>query len=262
MKIQDFKKMKLENQKISMVTCYDYWSAQIIEQTDIDTVLVGDSLAMVMHGHESTIPAHTDLMCLHIQAVSKGLKTKFLVGDMPFLSYRKSLDENMKNVEAIMRAGAHSIKLEGVEGNLQLIGHIVESGIPVMGHIGLTPQFIHKFGGFKVQGREKEGKEYLMSQARKLEDAGCFSLVLEAIPSRIATSLSKKLLIPTIGIGAGPDTDGQVLVLQDLLGMNNIFKPQFLRTYLNGFELIQNALNEFNHTTKEGTFPNESESYQ
>lgn len=262
MNILDFKKMKEQQQKISMVTCYDYWSARIIEDSNVDCVLVGDSLSMVMHGFDSTIPAHTELMTLHIQAVSRGLRSKFLVGDMPFLSYRKDLNTNMSNVESIMKAGAHAIKLEGVEGNLKLIEHIVESGIPVMGHIGLTPQFIHKLGGFKVQGREKEGEELLMSQARQLEEAGCFSIVLEAIPSSIAKTITTHLNIPTIGIGAGAETDGQVLVLQDLLGLNKGFKPKFLRQFLNGHELMEKALNEFNQTVKDKTFPSESESYQ
>ena len=262
MNVLDFQKMKHDQQKISMITCYDFWSAQIIEDSQIDCVLVGDSLSMVMHGYESTIPASTDLMCLHISAVAKGLKTKFLIGDMPFLSYRKDLNENMNNVEKIMRAGAHAIKLEGVDGNLELIQHIVDSGIPVMGHIGLTPQFIHKLGGFKVQGREKEDEEILMSQARKLEEAGCFSLVLEAIPGEIAATISKNLKTPTIGIGAGPDTDGQVLVLQDMLGLNKGFKPKFLRTFFNGYENLLSAFNDFDGSIKDKTFPNESESYQ
>lgn len=244
-----------------MVTCYDYWSAKIIEDSNIDCVLVGDSSSMVMHGHDSTIPASVDQICTHIKAVSKGLNKKFIVGDMPFLSFRKSLTENMTNVEKIMQAGAHAIKLEGVKGNEDLIDHIVESGVPVMGHIGLTPQFVHKFGGFKVQGRESDGEEMLMTQAKTLEDLGCFSLVLEAIPANVAKTITSNLEIPTIGIGAGVNTDGQVLVFHDMMGFQKDFKPKFLRQYFNGYEGLLTALNSFDGDVKSKDFPSEEESY-
>lgn len=244
-----------------MVTCYDYTSATIVASTEIDCILVGDSLAMTMLGHDSTLPATTPIMAQHIASVKKGAPNKFIVGDMPFLSYRKSLTENMNAVEAIMNAGANAIKLEGLIGNEELIKHIVDSGVPVMGHLGLTPQSVHQLGGYKVQGRGEAG-EKLLEQAKKLQELGCFSLVLEAVPNAVAEKVSSQLQIATIGIGAGPSTDGQVLVFQDLLGLNTEFKPKFVRQYLNGAELIQGALNSFNQTVKDSSFPAIEESYE
>jgi 3-methyl-2-oxobutanoate hydroxymethyltransferase len=261
MKIHDFKAYKNQNRKISMVTCYDHWSAKIINTTEIDCVLVGDSLAMVMHGHPTTIAATVPMMALHTAAVSRGATEKFIVADMPFLSFRKSLSENMNAVEQIMQAGAHALKLEGAKGNLELVRHIVDSGVPVMGHLGLTPQSIHQLGGFKVQGRGQQEYAELVQEARQLEQAGCFALVLECVPSALAKEISLALSIPTIGIGAGSDTDGQVLVLHDMLGTNPGFKPKFLRTYLDGFELIKNALNEYHQDVNTKQFPTEKESY-
>lgn len=261
MNVLDFIKMKQDSKKISMVTCYDYWSAQLINDTDIDVILVGDSLAMVMHGHSTTLPVSVDIMALHTESVAKGAPKKFIVGDLPFLSYRKSLDENMNAIEKLMKAGANSVKLEGAEGNLDLIKHIVDSGVPVMGHLGLTPQSIHQLGGFTVQGKEDGALELITEQALALQKAGCFAVVFECIPQNIAEKVTQELSIPTIGIGAGKNTDGQVLVLQDLLGMNKNFKPKFLRHYMNGYEQLTNALNHFNSDVKTGEFPNEKESY-
>lgn len=262
MKIQDFKTRKLNRQKISMITCYDYWSAKIVANSQIDLILVGDSSAMVMHGHKSTLQIDTETIALHVSAVQKGAPNKFIIGDMPFLSYRKSLDHNMNNVEKIMKAGAQAIKLEGRKGNLELITHIVDSGIPVMGHIGLTPQFINQFGGFKVQGREENSLKILTEEALSLQKAGCFSLVMECIPSTIASSISQQLEIPTIGIGAGVDTDGQVLVMQDMLGMNQDFKPKFLRQFIDGHQLFLKAFNEFHESVANKSFPTIEESYE
>ena len=252
MNILDFKK---NEQKISMVTCYDYYTARILNQTDIDSILVGDSLAMVMHGYPSTIPANMDLMELHCQAVVKGAPNKFIIGDMPFLSYRKDFASNMKNIERLVKTGVAAIKLEGASGNLELISHIEQSGIPVMGHIGLTPQSINKLGGHRVQGKDEQAANNLIQQAIQLEQAGCFSLVLECIPALIAKEITDQLSIPTIGIGAGPDTDGQVLVLQDMLGMDNSFSPRFLRKYLNGEELIKTAINRYHQDVLSKEFP-------
>ncbi len=261
MKIQDFKAFKKAGRKISMVTCYDHWSAKIVNASNIDCLLVGDSLAMVMHGYPTTIAATTSLMALHTTAVVKGAPDKFIVADLPFLSYRKGLSENMSSIEELMRAGAHALKLEGARGNLDLIRHVVDSGVPVQGHIGLTPQSIHQLGGFKVQGRSPQEYSDLVEQALQLEAAGCFSLVLECVPSTLALEISSKLSIPTIGIGAGLGTDGQVLVLQDMLGMNPQFKPKFLRTYLDGFDLLKNSLNEYHNDVTQLQFPTEKESY-
>ncbi|MDZ4678476.1 MAG: 3-methyl-2-oxobutanoate hydroxymethyltransferase [Oligoflexia bacterium] len=261
MTILDFKKMKTENKKISMVTCYDHWSAQIIAQTNIDCILVGDSLAMVVHGHPSTLQATTEMMTLHTAAVSRGAVKKFIVADMPFLTFRKGVGAAMECVEKLMQAGAHAVKLEGVDGHEDVVRQIVDSGVPVMGHLGLTPQSIHKFGGFKVQGKDDSAAQDIIRQASKLEELGCFSVVLECIPTQVATHITKTLSIPTIGIGAGINVDGQVLVLQDLLGMNNTFKPKFLKQYLKGNELLSNALNNFDTEVKNLKFPTELESY-
>lgn len=262
MNVTDFKKMKDNNQKISMVTCYDFWSAQLIANTDIDCLLVGDSLAMVMHGHQTTIPATTDMIANHVKAVVKGAKEKFIIADMPFISYRKSLDITMNNVETLMHAGCHAIKLEGVEGSEQIIKHIVDSGVPVMGHLGLTPQSVHQLGGYRVQGRESEAQTQLIEQAKKLESLGAFSLVLECVPANVAQTVCQELSIPVIGIGAGSNVDGQVLVLQDLLGLNDGFKPKFVKTYLEGSKLIKQALNDYNHDVKQQAFPNENYCFQ
>lgn len=261
MNVLDFRQRKLAGQKVSMVTCYDYTMARILNQTSVDCLLVGDSLAMVMHGHSSTLPATPELMALHIQAVARGAPEKFIVGDMPFLAHRKGLKKAMDAVQTLMAAGAHAIKIEGVEGHADLIKHIVESGVPVMGHLGLTPQSIHQFGGFKVQGRKDGAVEWLTQQARTLEKSGCFATVLECVPTAVAARVTQSVGIPTIGIGAGPMTDGQVLVLQDLLGLNTQFKPRFVRTFMNGAELVQQALNQYDQQVKSAKFPSEMESY-
>lgn len=259
MNIHDFQKKKINNEKITVVTCYDYWSAKIIDQSDVDCVLVGDTLAMVMHGHPTTVPATVDLMALHTEAVSRGITKKYILGDLPFFSYRKSLSESMDAVQRLMKAGAHAVKLEGADGNIATIKHIVESGVPVMGHLGLTPQSIHQLGGFKVQGKQEKAAQNLLQQARMLEDAGCFAIVLECVPSKLAKRITDSLVIPTIGIGAGPHTSGQVLVLQDMLGMNKEFNAKFLKTYLNGGDLVKNALNEYHREVQAQVYPNEVE---
>lgn len=259
--IQDFLQNKILGQKISMITCYDSWTAKIISETNIECVLVGDSASMVMHGHKSTLNASVNLMCLHVSAVSRVLNNKFIIGDMPFLSYRKDLKSNVEAAGKLMRAGAHAVKLEGSIGNLELIAHLTESGIPIMGHLGLTPQSVHVLGGYKVQGKEKLQQLALKKQALDLEKAGCFAIVLECVPAELAKNITDSLQIPTIGIGAGKHCDGQVLVLQDMLGMNNGFSPKFLKKYMDGFNLIKNSLNQFHQEIVEQKFPTEKESY-
>lgn len=259
--ILDFEKMKKAGQKISMVTAYDYWTSRIVSQTDVDCVLVGDSLAMVMHGFPSTLQATPELMALHTAAVSRGLVGKFLVSDMPFMSFRKGVKAAMEAVELLMRAGAHAVKIEGVRGHERVISNAVGSGVPVMGHIGLTPQSTNQLGGFRVQGRDKAAAEELLFQARKLEELGCFAVVLECVPGKVSKEISAALEIPTIGIGAGPDTDGQVLVLQDLLGGNSSFVPKFLRTYSDSETAFRDALRKFNADVKSSRFPSEKETY-
>lgn len=260
MTIHDFQSKK-NKQKISMVTCYDYPSAKLVSESPVDSVLVGDSLAMVVHGHPTTLPATIAMMELHTQAVARGLTGKLLVSDLPFLSYRQDLKTAVEAAGALMRAGAHAVKLEGARGNLDLIRHLVDSGVPVMGHLGLTPQSIHQLGGFKVQGKNPEEFDRIVRECHELETAGCFSLVLECVPATLATQVTRELRIPTIGIGAGPGTDGQVLVWHDFLGINQGFKPKFLRTFGGGAEMMKSALGDFDAAVKAGTFPSEKESY-
>jgi 3-methyl-2-oxobutanoate hydroxymethyltransferase len=260
--VLDFLKAKKEKKKISMVTCYDHWSARLIEKTEIDCVLVGDSVAMVVHGYPSTVNATVEMLETHTAAVARGLKTKFIISDMPFLTFRKGVVSALDCVDRLMKAGAQAVKLEGIWGHEEAIDAIIRSGVPVMGHLGLTPQSIHQFGGFRVQGRNKEAAADLLAQAKKLQDLGCFSLVLECIPSGVAEEISSSLQIPTIGIGAGLDCDGQVLVLQDLLGMNFDFKPKFLRRFLSGESDLKEALNLYHQNVIKKTFPTAEESYE
>ena len=260
--ILDFPARKAAREKISMVTCYDYTSAQTLNDTDVDTLLVGDSLAMVMHGFDSTVHATLELMALHISAVARGAPNKFIIGDMPFLAARKGLKEAMDGVQQLMQAGAHSVKIEGEKGQVELMAHIVDSGVPVMGHLGLTPQSVHGLGGHKVQGKAAEEARALLDASRRLEDAGCFALVLECVPTPLAREITQAISIPTIGIGAGPHTDGQVLVLQDMLGMNPHFKPKFLKHFANGYEVVTSAVNRFDAEIRHGCFPTAKESYR
>ncbi len=261
MNVLDFQKMKDEGRKISMVTCYDYSSARVVAESNIDCILVGDSLAMTMHGHANTLSATTEMMALHTAAVVKGASNKFIVADLPFLSYRKGLKEAMDCVQELMTSGAHAVKLEGVRGHAEIIRHIVDSGVPVMGHLGLTPQSVHMLGGMKVQARTNAAVNILSCQARELEKVGCFALVLECIPTEVAREVTDSLSIPTIGIGAGAQVSGQVLVYQDMIGLNPGFRPKFLRTYANTSEIIRNALNAYDSDVKNARFPSETESY-
>lgn len=245
-----------------MVTCYDSTFAKILAESDVDCILVGDSLANTMLGHPTTLQATVNIMALYTGAVARGAgDKKFIVGDLPFMSYRKGLTASMSAAEKIMRAGAHSVKLEGGEGNYHVVKHMVGSGIPVMGHLGLTPQSVHQLGGFKVQGRDEKAQLKIKEEALRLQDAGAFSIVLECVPTTLAKEITESLEIPTIGIGAGSDTDGQVLVLQDLLGMNQGFKPKFLKSYFDGFNQIKTALNTYHNEVSELKFPSKKESY-
>ena len=261
MNVTDFQKMKDEGRKISMVTCYDYSSARAVAESNIDCILVGDSLAMTMHGYANTLSATTAMMALHTAAVAKGAPAKFIIADLPFLSYRKGLKEAMDSVHDLMSAGAHAVKLEGVRGHAEIVRHIVDSGVPVMGHLGLTPQSVNLLGGMKVQARTSAAVKMLAAQAHELENAGCFAIVLECVPSQAARRITDLLKIPTIGIGAGAHVSGQVLVYQDMIGLNPGFKPKFLRVYANTFDVIRTALNAYDTDVKSGAFPSEGESY-
>ncbi len=261
MNILDFQACKVRGEKIVMLTCYDYTSARIVQDSDVDVILVGDSAAMVMHGYGTTIPASVEMMCQHIESVSRGTKNKFIVGDMPFLSFRQLLTDNMRAVASVMKAGAHAVKLEGIEGNVETITHIVKSGVPVMGHLGLTPQSVNQLGGYRVQGRGELAAQRLKEEALACEQAGCFAIVLECVPDDLAAEITASLNIPTIGIGAGAGTDGQVLVMQDLLGLSSDFKPKFVRKYLDGRSVMLDAFNAYAHDVKDGSFPAADESY-
>ena len=254
MKITDFYSYKKPGRKISMITAYDTTLAALAAESDVDCVLVGDSLAMVMHGHASTIAATVDLMALHTEAVARAVKGKLVIADMPFLSARKGLRPAMEAVEKLARAGAQAVKIEGLEGHEEIISHIIKSDMPVMGHLGLTPQSINKFGGYKAQGRDQASAERLVSQAQELERLGCFALVLECVPERLAERISGLLRIPVICIGAGPCTDGQVLVMQDMLGLYGE-PPSFVKKYLDGRRLVVEALNKFDGEVKNSVFP-------
>jgi len=261
MNIFDFQKKKQVGEKITMVTCYDYTSAVLVDKSGVDTILVGDSLAMTMHGFNSTVPATVEMMAMHTAAVARGAKDKFIVADLPFLSYRRDLGDNIAAVQAVMQAGAHAVKIEGVAGNADLIRHLTESGVPVMGHIGLTPQFVHLLGGYKVQGKTEESANRLKQEALALEEAGCFAIVLECVPTVLAAEITRALRIATIGIGAGAETDGQVLVFQDLLGLNTDFRPKFVKNFMDGAALVTAALDDYNNAVKTGAFPDADHSF-
>lgn len=259
--ILDFRKKHDEGAKISMVTCYDYTSARIVAASSVDCILVGDSLAMTMHGHTDTLVADADLMAIHTAAVRRGAPEKLIVADLTFLAHRGSLDTCMNAVAKVMRAGAQAVKIEGIEGSESTIRHIVESGVPVMGHLGLTPQSVHAFGGFKLQATSPAAQDHLLQQAKRVTEAGAFALVLECVPNAIAERVTREISIPTIGIGAGAACSGQVLVFQDLLGLNRDFKPRFVRRYIDGFDVLKRALESFDRDVKAATFPNHDESY-
>ena len=261
MNILEFAKRKTAKQKISMITCYDYSNARLVNQSDIDTILVGDSLAMVVHGLDSTVHATVDMMATHVAAVKRGAPDKFIVGDMPFLSVRRGLEYAMDAVAMLMQAGSNCVKIEGITGQEDIMRHIVQSGVPVMGHLGLTPQSVEAFGGHKVQGQSDTDAQRILAEAKAVEDSGAFALVLECVPQALAAEITRSLSIPTIGIGAGPETDGQVLVMQDMLGMDISFKPKFLRHYLNGQETLLAAFNNYHSDVTRGYFPGECESY-
>jgi 3-methyl-2-oxobutanoate hydroxymethyltransferase len=262
MNILELHQAKRDKRKLTMVTCYDAWSAKVLSESDIDMLLVGDSAAMVMHGYEDTIPASVEMLVPHVAAVRRGAAKKFIVADLPFLAYRGSLSESVSAVRQLIQAGAHAVKLEGFDGNGDLIRHLTDSGVPVMGHVGLTPQFVNAFGGFRVQGRSDEQRRKVMMDAKGLEAAGCFSVVLECIPGDLAGEITTQLKIPSIGIGAGAYCDGQVLVLQDLLGLNVGFKPKFVRPYMNGAEQMKVAVARFHEDVMQGRFPAARETYE
>jgi 3-methyl-2-oxobutanoate hydroxymethyltransferase len=259
---QDFLQAKIEGRKLSMVTCYDHTFARLLSKTAIDGILVGDSAAMVMHGHPSTLSASVELMRLHTEAVARGSDGKFIVADMPFLSFRKGVSAALDTAQLLMSAGAHAVKLEGVDGHEDVIERMAGSGIPVMGHLGLQPQSVHSYGGFRVQGKTSDAAHDILRQSKRVEELGAFAIVLECIPAPLAQEITRSLRIPTIGIGAGLECDGQILVLQDLLGMNLDFRPKFVRPFWDGARSIMDAVASFDEAVKAGTFPSTGESYK
>lgn len=258
--ITEFKKYKQLNKKITMVTCYDHWSAKILGKTDIDTLLVGDSVSMVVHGYDSTVHATIDMMATHTAAVARAKTEKLIVADLPFLAHRSGKKHMMKAVDKLMKAGAHALKIEAAPGQHHVVRYLTDSGIPMIGHVGLTPQYVHQFGGYKVQGRD-QGRQLIYDHSIKLQEAGCHALVLECVPSSLASDLTEKLEIPTIGIGAGFNVNGQVLVLQDLLGFNNDFQPRFVRQFAKGEGWMKQALADYTSAVTDSLFPNKEESF-
>lgn len=261
MGVDEFLRAKDAGRKLTMVTCYDYTFARLLSQSAISGILVGDSAGMVMHGHSSTLAVSVDLMKLHTEAVVRGAPSQFIVADMPFLSFRKGLAAALDAAHALMAAGAHAVKLEGVDGHEDVVARLTQSGVPVMGHLGLQPQSVRGYGGFKVQGRSEEAAGDILRQAGALESLGAFAVVLECIPASLAGEIRRTIHIPTIGIGAGSECDGQILVLQDLLGLNVDFRPKFARPFLDGAGCVLQALTEFDEAVKAGTFPAPEESY-
>lgn len=262
MNIADFKRKKAAREKMSFITCYDYPSARTIADSTINGILVGDSVAMTVHGHDTTVMATMDMMVLHTEAVARGLGKQFLVSDLPFLAHRVSTADTIHNVRRLMQAGAHAIKLEGADALACItIETIVTAGVPVMGHIGLTPQSVHQLGGYKVQGKHEAQAARLVEQALALEAAGCFALVIECVPEALAQRISEALSIPTIGIGAGAHTDGQILVWHDLLGLQTEFLPRFAKQFVQAKPLLVEAINAYALDVKQASFPAPEHTY-
>lgn len=260
--IHTLRKMKERGEKIAMLTAYDATFARLLDECGIDIMLIGDSLGMVIQGQETTLPVTLDEIIYHSRAVARGASRAQIVGDMPFMTFQTSMDAALANAGRLLKeGGCHAVKIEGGARNAELVSRLVSCGIPVMGHIGLTPQSYHQMGGFKVQGRDDGGAERLLADALALQEAGAYILVLEGIPTEIAERVTAVLDIPTIGIGAGPHCDGQVLVVYDLLGMDDSFKPRFVRRYERLADRIRAATRAYVSDVREGAFPAEGESF-
>lgn len=259
---ETLRKMKFDNEKITMLTAYDFTTAKMVDAGGIDAILVGDSAANVMAGHETTLPITLDQMIYHAQCVVRGVDRALVVVDLPFGTYQSDPQKALDSAVRIMKeSGAHAVKLEGGAEVAESVKRIVNAGIPVMGHLGLTPQSIYQFGTYKVRAKEEEEATKLMDDAKLLEELGCFALVLEKIPAVFAKKVSESISIPTIGIGAGKDCDGQVLVYHDMVGMNKDFTPKFLRRYLELYDEITGAVAQYVQDVKSVNFPNDKESY-
>ncbi len=259
--VLEFKARKATGPKISMVSAYTHWEARFLAAAPVDCILVGDSLTVVLDGEAQTFAATPEIMARHTRAVARGAGGKLVIADFPFLAARKGIAAAVDCAAELLRAGAHAVKIEGVDGHEDVLRHLVQSGVPVLGHLGLTPQSIHAFGGHKVQGKGATAAADLVRQAVAIEDAGCFGVVLECIPAGVAMEITAALGIPTIGIGAGPDTDGQVLVFHDLLGLNPGFNARYVRHFADGGALVADGLAAFAQAVAKGDYPAKGESY-
>jgi len=253
--ILDFARAHREARPVVMVTAYDAAMARIVAESEADAILVGDSAAMVVHGLPSTIHATLEMMVLHTAAVRRGAPDAVVISDMPFMTFRRGTSEAVRAAGALLQAGATAVKLEGVTSHEDVVSHLVGSGIPVMGHLGLTPQSVHQLGGYRLQGRSEAEAGRLRKDARRLEELGVFALVLECVPAALAGEITRSCAIPTIGIGAGADTAGQILVLNDLLGLDAAFRPKFSRRYLDGHGEVLAALNAYARDVRGARFP-------
>jgi 3-methyl-2-oxobutanoate hydroxymethyltransferase len=259
---RDLRKQYEAGQPITMVTCYDYTFARLVDKAELDCILVGDSLGNVIQGHETTIPVTVDDIVYHTRAVTRGCPSAHIVADMPFMSYQSSADDGLRAAGRLLKEGnAQSVKVEGGEQLAPMIDRMVRAGIPVVGHLGLTPQSVHAFGGFRVQAKSDDAAERLLADARALQDAGAFMLVLEMIPADLAKRVTEEISIPTIGIGAGVHTSGQVLVIYDLLGLNLDFTPRFLKHYARLEETVTEALSEYRDEVRERRYPTDDHSF-
>ncbi len=260
--VNQIREMKAKGEKISCLTAYDYATAKIVDEAGIPLILVGDSLGMVVLGYESTIPVTIEEMLHHTKAVTRGAKQAMVIGDMPFMTYHLSVEQALRNATRfIQEAGAQAVKLEGGVTVAEKIKRLVECGIPVMGHIGLTPQSVHQFGGYKVQGRTPEAAKRLLEDARAVDEAGAFSVVLETVPAPLAALITEKISIPTIGIGAGIGCDGQVQVINDILGSFTDFVPKHAKQYVKLADIVRQAVDQFHSEVTAGTFPTEKQSF-
>ena len=261
--IRDIRAFKEQGDRFVMLTAYDALSARLLDDAGIPLILVGDTLGMVMLGHSTTLPVTMDDMVHHTSAVVRGVSNAFVIGDMPFMSYQASIDDGIRNAGRFLKeAGANAVKLEGGSRVVELVGRLTDSGIPVMGHLGLTPQSVNQFGGYRVQGRTDEQAHRIVQEAKDLEAAGIFALVLEAVPSTVAREVTKSLEVPTIGIGAGPDCDGQVLVWHDFLGITSGKLPRFVKRYAQLGDEIKRAASDFAREVAEGTYPGPEHIYE
>ncbi|RBW70253.1 3-methyl-2-oxobutanoate hydroxymethyltransferase [Bacillus taeanensis] len=258
----DFQKMKLNKEPIAMVTAYDYPSGKFAEQADVDVILVGDSVGMVALGYESTVFVTLEDMILHTKAVKRGAPNTFIVTDMPFMTYHSSVSETMENAKRLVQSGgAHAVKLEGAGEVIEMIDKLTSAGVPVVGHLGLTPQSVGVLGGYKVQGKEADEAKKLIEDAKEIEKAGAFAIVLECVPKQVAAIVSSELSIPTIGIGAGAETDGQVLVYHDVIGYGEHRVPKFVKQYYNVSADVQNAVKTYVREVKKKQFPQDEHSF-